>query len=228
MNNVSQNLNANKSENDYIPALKYDWLTAIYDPVLHWLLRESTFKNQLISQAAIEPGHRILDIGCGTATLTLLAKNRHPQADFTGLDGDAKILRIAQAKAATSGLEITLDEGLSFNLSYPNSSFDRVISSLFFHHLTRENKISTLEEIFRILRPGGELHIADWGKPKNGLMRFAFFFVQLLDGFATTTDNVKGFLPEFIRKAGFGLVLEVTQFQTIFGAISLYRAKKFV
>ncbi len=228
MNNVSQNLNAHKSENDYIPALKYNWLTTFYDLVLRWLLRESTFKNQLITQAAIEPGHKALDVGCGTATLTLLAKTRHPEADITGLDGDANILRIAQKKAAKSGLEITLEEGMSFSLSYPPHSFDRVISSLFFHHLTRENKIRTLKEIFRILHPGGELHIADWGKPNNGLMRFAFFFVQLLDGFATTTDNVKGLLPEFIRKAGFGFVLEVTQFQTIFGSLSLYKAKKIV
>ena len=216
----------NKHGNSYIHALKYSWLTSLYDPILRWVLREETFKNELVRQATIKKGHKVLDIGCGTATLTLIAKTRHPDAEIVGLDGDRQILKIAEKKVQKSSWKIKLDEGMSFDLPYSSHSFNRVISSLFFHHLTRDDKIRTLKEIYRVLQPDGELHIADWGKPQNFLMRVAFFFVQILDGFATTTDNVRGLLPDFMRSVGFGFVHETNQFQTIFGTVSLYIAKK--
>ena len=215
-----------QQDKDYIPALKYDWLTSFYDPLMQWLLREDVFKRQLLAQARIEPGHRVLDLGCGTGTLTLLIKQNHPQAEVTGLDGDPKALQIARGKAAQRQLSVTLDEGLAQQLPYPDASFDRVVSSLFFHHLTRENKQKALGEAFRVLRGGGELHVADWGEPKNFLFRGAFLIVQLLDGFETTTDNVKGRLPEMIAAAGFQSVQQTAQFGTLTGTMALYRAVK--
>jgi len=83
-----------------------------------------------------------------------------------------------------------------------------------------------LDGLFRVLRPGGELHVADWGKASNFAMRLAFYSVQLLDGFATTTDSVEGRLPEFIRDAGFVDTWETGQVSTIFGSLSFYRAAK--
>ncbi|WP_149029983.1 class I SAM-dependent methyltransferase, partial [Effusibacillus lacus] len=78
-----------------------------------------------------------------------------------------------------------------------------VLSSLFFHHLTRENKSRTLAEVHRVLKPGGEIHIADWGRPRSALMRTAFFLVQMLDGFATTKDNADGLIPQLLLESGF-------------------------
>lgn len=210
----------------YIPALKYDWLTSLYDPLLRWTLRESMFKGRLLEQARIDRGHRVLDLGCGTGTLTLLIKSHHPKAQVIGLDADPKVLEIARAKAARAGLDITLDHGMAFELRYPDNFLDRVVSSLLFHHLTRENKVRALSEVFRVLRPTGELHVADWGKAQNGLMRMAFLLVQMLDGFKTTADNVSGLLPELFRAAGFEEVQETARYMTIVGTLSLYRARK--
>lgn len=211
---------------EYLHALRYDWLTPLYDPILRWTMRERTFKRQLVKQANIKEGFRVLDLACGTATLTLLAKSAHLHADVVGVDGDPKILAIARNKVAKANLDIALDEGMSFELPYPDESFDRVLCSLFFHHLTRESKAQTLAQTFRILRPGGELHVADWGKAQNPFMRLAFFQIQLLDGFKTTTDNVNGLLPNFFSEAGFQGNEEVTRYTTIFGTLSLYRARK--
>lgn len=215
-----------EDRNNYIPALRFEWLTGFYDTVMDKLMRETTFKQALVRQARVKMGHRVLDLGCGTATLTLLIKQAYPEAEVIGLDGDPKVLEIARAKVAGFGLAITFDEGMSFNLPYPDNSFDRVFSGLLFHHLTREDKARTLKEIHRVLVPGGELHVADWGKPSKPLMRLAFFLVQLLDGFKTTTDNVNGRLPEFFSQAGLQDVQETSRYATMFGTMALYKARK--
>ena len=210
----------------YISALRYEWLTGFYDTVMDKLMRETTFKQALVRQAQVAKGHRVLDLGCGTATLTLMIKQAHPDAGVTGLDGDPKALEMARKKIAKSSLAITLDQGMSFNLPYPGNSFDRVFSGLLFHHLTREDKVRTLKEVHRILAPGGELHVADWGKASDALMRLLFFLVQLLDGFKTTQDNVDGLLPDFFSAAGLQDVQETARYATIFGTIALYQARK--
>lgn len=210
----------------YIPALRFHWLTKLYDLVFRWTMPEAVFRARLIDQAGLRGGHRVLDIGCGTATLTLLVKKACPGAEVVGLDGDPKILDIARRKAADAGLAVTFDQGMASALPYPDSSFDRVLSSLMFHHLARDDKGLALREAFRVLRPGGELHLADWGRAQNRLQRGAFVLVQLLDGFATTRDHVNGLLPEFIRSAGFDAVETSASFPTMYGTLSLWRAKK--
>ncbi len=210
----------------FIPALNYKWLTPLYDPLIAFTIRESTFKRHLVQQAAILDGHKVLDVGCGTATLTLLIKQTHTTANVVGIDADPDILDRARGKAKRSGLPILLDHGMSYQLPYADGTFDRVLSSLVFHHLTRERKVETLKEIHRVLRPEGELHIADWGKSSNRAMRAAFLLVQVLDGFETTTDNVNGLLPVLMEEAGFVGVEETKRFATVFGTLSLYRGRK--
>lgn len=215
-----------QKESNYIPALRFDALTALYDPVIEYTTREQTFKPALVRQANVQSGQRALDLGCGTATLTMLIKQAQMDAEVVGIDGDPKILAIARKKVQTAGLDLTLDEGLSFDLPYPDASFDRVLSSLFFHHLTTPDKQRTLAEVFRILRPGGELHIADWGRAHNPLMRLLFYSIQILDGFETTQDQVNGRLPTFIQQAGFADVMETKRFSTIYGTMALLSARK--
>lgn len=210
----------------YIPALAYRWLTPLYDPVVRFSTRESAFKKALIEQAALLPGQRVLDLACGTATLTIAAKQGTPDADITGVDGDPDILERARDKARRAGAELRFDQALSHQMPYPDASFDAVLSSLFFHHLDRQSKLATLREVHRVLKPGGRLHIADWGKAANPLMRALFFFVQLLDGFATTQDSVAGLLPAFMAECDFIDVSETRRFATPLGTISLCAARK--
>jgi ubiquinone/menaquinone biosynthesis C-methylase UbiE len=207
----------------YIPALGHDSLTPLYDPLLKWIMREETFKRALIKQADIGKGHRVLDLGCGTATLTILVKQTHADAEVLGLDGDSRVLSIGRAKAVKAGVDITLDHGFSFRLPYPDASFDRVISSLMFHHLSREDKQRTLSEVFRVLRPGGELHIVDFGKPRHAFAQLISLLGRRLERAA---DNIEGLLPTMMRHAGFIEVEELAQFTTVVGALSLYQARK--
>lgn len=65
----------------YVPALRFDRLTRVYDPLVRLTTRERTFKDRLLDQAEIGATDRVLDLGCGTGTLAIQAKQRHPQAD---------------------------------------------------------------------------------------------------------------------------------------------------
>ncbi|MCY1057681.1 class I SAM-dependent methyltransferase [Nannocystis sp. SCPEA4] len=210
----------------FIPALGHAWLTRFYDPVLRWTMREATFKARLVAQADVRPGHRVLDLGCGTATLTILVKRSQPDAEVVGLDGDPEVLRRAAAKIAAAGVDIALSRGWSDRLPHEACCFDRVVTSLLLHHLSAEAKRRTLAEVHRVLRPGGQIHIADWGQAQDFVMRGAFLAIQLLDGFATTTDNIRGRLPAMLRDAGFAEVQETARLRTIFGTLSLYRGER--
>lgn len=212
-----------RNRNKYIPALGYDWLTSLYDPLIRWTMRESVFKRRLVEQAGIEKGHRVLDLGCGTATLTILIKKTQPGAEVVGIDGDRKILEIARSKVKSSGMDISLYEGMAFDLPCRDDYFDRVFSSLMFHHLTRDDKSRALREIRRVLRPGGEFHVADFGAPQNALMRFISLITR---NFEEVSDNVKGMLPGMFRHAGLEQVEATAHYMTIFGTLSLYRARK--
>lgn len=211
---------------EYVPALGRDFLTPLYDPLVRLTTREMRFKNRLLDEAGIGEVTRILDVGCGTGTLLLLMRRRLKSLLAIGLDGDMNVMSIARSKAHRHAEDIALVRAFCFDIPFADGAFDRVLSSLMLYHLTRPEKIRTLEEIFRVMRPGGELHVADWGRPHNLLMRVLVFSVRLGDSFARTADNVKGLLPALFRDAGLEDVSETTRFTTLFGTLSLYKARK--
>jgi ubiquinone/menaquinone biosynthesis C-methylase UbiE len=210
----------------FTPALGFHALTPLYDRVVALTTRERTFKQALLDQATIEPGHQVLDVGCGTGTLAIEAQHRQPGVQMSALDADRTVLDIARRKARRAGAEIVFDLGRSSALPYADERFDRVVSSLFFHHLSWGGKLLTAREMLRVLRPGGELHVADWGRAGGPFSRTAFLAVQLLDGFDTTSDNVAGMLPVLFASAGFHQVEETRRIPTALGIVSLYRAVK--
>ena len=207
----------------YIPALGYRWLTRLYDPLLK-LMDEERLRRAIVRRMAPKPGERILDLGCGTGTLAILLKRACPDATVVGLDGDADVLEQARAKAAAAGVTIELRHGLADEPPFPPASFDRVVSTLVFHHLATDVKQRALARARELLRPGGEFHLVDWSAPANLLQRLAFLSVQLLDGFATTEDNRRGLVPGFVRDAGFVDVAETDRTPTLFGTLTFLRA----
>lgn len=208
----------------YIPALRFRGLTRFYDPLLAVVLREQRWKTLLVDAAAPRPGMDLLDLGCGTGTLTVALAKAAPGASIVGLDADAEVLAGARAKAAAAGVRVDFVVGRAEDPPFADESFDRIVSSLLFHHLTRDSKLHALTAARRLLRNGGELHLADWGRPGNALMRAASLPVQLLDGFATTRDNIRGLLPDFLREAGFDHVAETDRQPTVFGTLTILRA----
>lgn len=207
----------------YIPALRWRGLTPLYDLVLSWGMREKRFKQELIRQANIQPGQAVLDLGCGTATLTVMLKQAHPDAAITGLDGDPAVLEIGRVKAEKAGVQLTLDHGMAYALPYPDEAFDQVVSSLMFHHLSTQDKQRTMKEVYRVLRPGGSFWIVDFGRPQGLWSRIVSLVMERLE---EVGDNHKGLLLTMLSLAGFKDVTSPIHFATIFGTLSLYSGHK--
>ena len=210
----------------YIPALGYDRLSGIYDQVIKLTMPENRFRQQLVQQANVQPDEKVLDFGFGTASQTILLKQHAMEATIMGVEIDPQIKSIAEEKVRKKGLIIQLDLYDGKHLPYEDETFDKVVSSLVFHQLDKEQKEIAFNELLRVLKFGGEIHIGDWGKASNPFMRIAFLGVQLLDGFKTTRDNLKGLIPKYLSNAGFVKVVNKGFINTLFGTFCFYKATK--
>ena len=209
----------------FTPALGHSALSGVYDPAIALLTRERVWRARLLEQVAPKSGETIIDLGCGTGSFAVSLAQRAPGARIIGLDPDRDILRRAEAKAAAAGQDVRFVEGFSRDVAavLGDAVADKVVSSLVFHQLPMAEKRQGLAASLRALKPGGSLHIADYGR-QAGAMRLLFRIVQSLDGYENTQPNADGVLPDLIREAGFIEVRETGALPTLTGAIAFYRA----
>lgn len=217
------------SEDTFTPALGRLAPARFFDYVVA-LTRERLWRGLTVMHLAPRPDDTILDVGCGTGSLALLAARVEPQANITGLDPDPEILAVARQKDAESESagRVRWLTGMGDDLvaSVEAESMDGVMSSLVLHQCPMDVKRAILASMFTVLRPGGRLVIADFGLQRTPLMRLAFRFVQFADGKTDTQPNADGVLPELISAAGFVDVREADVVATINGTISIYTARK--
>jgi ubiquinone/menaquinone biosynthesis C-methylase UbiE len=217
------NAEADTTSERYIPAAGRQGLTGLYDPAIALTMRERRFRRALVEQAlAAEPGV-ILDLGCGTGTLTVGLARAIPSARVIGLDGDPHALQRASHKARAASVEIELLQASATAIPLADQSVGCVICSLLLHHLSPASKSLALRETHRVLRPGGLLLIADWGAPHDRLMRVAFLAVQALDGLKNTRMHAMGQLPGLIERSGFAMA-PIEQLRTPWGSLELLAA----
>jgi ubiquinone/menaquinone biosynthesis C-methylase UbiE len=204
----------------YLPAAGHDWALVLYDPLVKLLGAESAWR-MLIDQAGLRPGHRVLDLGCGTGGLALSLKRRHPHVHVVGLDPDPRALARAQRKAARAGLSVQLTQGFGDRLPHPPASFDRVVSAFMLHHLPTEEKEPTLREVRRVLKPEGALHLLDFGgsdvSGHGWLGRWIHSRHRLRDNFG---DRI----PALMRQAGFADARMLSERGTLSGHVAYFRA----
>ncbi len=213
-------------EQKFIPALGFHLFTPFYDLIVGLTGRERTVKKALIQHADLQPKQKVLDLACGTGTLAVMVKKFEPALELSAVDADQRMLNKARRKAVSAGVSIGFDQALSFSMPYVDAGFDQVLSTMFFHHLTWDEKVRSVREVYRVLQPGGQFYVADWGAPDSRLMRLLFLTVQLLDSFATTRDHIAGRMPELFSGQGFVDVKQLQSVNTIYGTITLYRAVK--
>ncbi|MCV7409131.1 methyltransferase domain-containing protein [Mycobacterium florentinum] len=203
---------------DYLPATGHAAFLPAYDLIARLMGLGSVYQ-RLVSQADIAAGHHVLEIGCGTGNLTIRAKRAQPSADVTGCDPDPRILAVAKRKAG--GLTgIRFEQGYAERLPYADGEFDRVLSSMMLHHINDDAKPAAAAEIFRVLRPGGRLHLVDISgdTTSGGLVSRRIRHNHHAAG------NLGDAVPRLLRSAGFDCTELATTRQRIVGQLSFYQA----
>ena len=127
--------------------------------------RRATFQ-ALIDAAGVQTGQRVLDVGCGTGYFArLLAETVGADGLVVGVDASPEMIGYAKERAARlSNCQFQINAAES--LSLPSEHFDIVVSSLFMHHLPADLQMVALTEMWRVLRPGGTLLIAEAQVPR--------------------------------------------------------------
>ncbi|MFD2416653.1 class I SAM-dependent methyltransferase [Amycolatopsis pigmentata] len=204
---------------DYLPAAGRDAFLPFYD-LFTAALGVTKVHRTLIDQAALAPGARVLEIGCGTGNLTVRVKRTHPGVEIIGSDPDP--LALARAGRKARGLSgIRFERGYAQRLPYRDGSFDRVLSALMLHHLDAATKTAAASEIARVLRPGGSLHLVDFAGEQHGLHGFLAHRVVKSGHLAGTGPDG---IPALLNAAGLECAEVASSRHPVMGRITYYRA----
>lgn len=176
-------------------------------------------RNTTVDQALIKPGDSVLDVGCGTGEVTLPAKTRAKNGKVYGIDPAPEMIAVARKKAARKGLDIDFRVGVIESLPFPDASIDVVTSSLMMHHLPEDLKARGLAEIYRVLKPGGRLLIADFMRPTGSVLNHLFIAFTRHRGLQRGIED----LEKLLKEAGFS---QITQSQEKVLIIGFVRAIK--
>jgi len=205
----------------FLPAAGLDLFLPLYDPLVK-LLGADRARRKLFDQARVQPHQRVLDIGCGTGTFAVAIKGWLPSVQVVGLDPDPKALGRSSRKADRAGASIRFDQGFANALPYPDGHFDRVFSSLMFHHLPHDTRPPTLREVRRVLKRGGSLHLLDFEQEgpysHNPLARW-------LHSSERMRDNTREQILNLMSEAGFVEPHVVDSERPIFGKIVYFAAQ---
>ncbi len=203
---------------DYLPAAGHDALLPTYD-LMSRLLGMKRVQEALIAQAQLADCRRVLEIGCGTGNLTIMAKRAYPHLEVIGCDPDPRALDRARRKTG----EIRFEQGYAERLPYADGEFDRVLSSMMLHHIDDDAKTAAAAEVFRVLRPGGRLHLVDIGGDMTDDHGVA---ARLVMRNHHAAGNLGDAIPRLLRAAGFECAQVATHRQRVVGRLTYYRATR--
>ncbi len=140
---------------------RYDLLVGVANVLLRGAVRQ--LRQRALELARLQRGEAVLDVGCGTGTLALLAQQRvGAQGHVAGVDPGSRQIARARAKAASRRVPVAFQVGVIEQLPYPDRSFDAVLSTVMMHHLPDDLKRQGVREIARVLKPGGRVVIVDF------------------------------------------------------------------
>ena len=189
-----------KTEGRTIPWARF------YD-ALGWIVTFGGIRHtqkRMLDAIDLQHGEYVLDVGCGTGTLAISAKQKYGKdIEIQGIDASQQMINVAQAKASKAGVEVDFQTGLIEDLPFQENHFDKVLNTLVFHHLPQDLQRRGLKEIFRVLKPGGWLVIVDMQSSPGGFgQRLSDLFINLHGGHKHMADNVSKLQP-LLDSAGF-------------------------
>ncbi len=176
-----------------------------------WRLRKMT-----VGHAMIKPGDSVLDVGCGTGAVTLMAKDSAGKAgQVYGIDPAPEMIAVARSKAARKGLEIDYRLGVIEALPFSDASMDVVTSSLMIHHLPDDLKVRGLAEIYRVLKPGGRVLVFDFMRPTKSFLNRFLIALTMHHGLTFGIED----LPKMLDAAGFSQSTKLNEKFLFFGFV---------
>jgi len=179
--------------------LSLDYMANYYDRLTP--AEKSKMRKKQIEYLDLQKGERVLDVGCGTGPLAILAKMAvGDKGEVCGIDIAKKMIAVSTRKAEGYGLKIDFQTTSVDELPWPDAHFDAVFASLMFHHLPVEIKKSGLIEIARVLKKNGRLLLSDFCTPT---LLSAPFMYMLFFWMKSTRYQLLGKLPKLIAECGF-------------------------
>jgi ubiquinone/menaquinone biosynthesis C-methylase UbiE len=204
-----------------------DYAASVYD-VLSPLMtfgHEKRIGQIVLSRMALSGGEQVIDVGCGTGTLTLeAARQLSPERGgmIIGVDAAARMVQLARKKTGPLR-QVRFEIAAAEQLPYEADRFDQAISTFFFHHVDMELKVRALNEIWRVLKSNGTAWIADVDIPTTWFGKLCAWSGYILFHQDQIKENIRGKLREAMVQSRFGGYEPVSSH---LGYVTLFELKK--
>lgn len=193
-------------------------------------------------------GAKVCDVGCGTGEIAFMAAQRAgPEGEVIGVDLTPGMLRMAEKKMESLELPKKVDfrQGDALDMEFDDNTFDLVTSGYMLRNVTNIQK--AVDEMYRVLKPGAKVVVAELAKPKNPLVRLGHkMYLSLviprmgrrydkgkkIDGkqaaYDWLTSSLEGFphgddMVQIFKAAGFS---DARFFKKSMGAVNIYVGTK--
>jgi cyclopropane fatty-acyl-phospholipid synthase-like methyltransferase len=204
----------------YVPALGLRSLTALYDPLVRLWSAARRMREALVTAAEFSPGMRVLELGAGPGRLAIDVKRAHPDVHLDAIDVDPQMVTRATRNVAAHRVDVSV--ALADMTQPLPGTYDRIYSTMVFHHLSPSQKARALLAARQALAVGGRFVVADFVAPADWVQWSLFSFVQQpLDGLRNTAPHRTGHWEALLRET-FPVVRRIVTWRTAAGTIALF------
>jgi ubiquinone/menaquinone biosynthesis C-methylase UbiE len=166
------------------------------------LWRERTLRERTVRAAGVKAGDCVLEVGCGTGSLTLEASRQiGPAGKAFGIDVIPLMIELSRQKASKLGSDVTFQVGNMDNIPFPENQFDVVMGSFMIFHMSEDKRRKGIAEISRVLKPAGRIFFLDSALPPQPFRRL---ILEKILGFKLERDLSE--LQPLLEANGFGNV----------------------
>ncbi len=205
----------------FVPALGFHWLTGLYDPMVRAWSGMARMRRTVIDSLELRPGMRLLELGAGAGRLAIEIKRRHPEVVIEAIDADRSMVSRARRNAVAARVDVEFREA-DMTAPLDLGTFDRVYSTMVFHHLSPGAKVAALSAARDVLGPGGQFVVGDFSRPRGPLQWALFAWIQQpLDGFINTQPHRDGRYERAVRDT-FADVRSAAAWKTIAGSVEVF------